>query len=217
MDQPTQPNPEPTPSTSTSSSIPSIPSQLTAQIDLLVALHLWAWPALTLAIQNNWGGSAQVSKDKREWLAGEVSELLTSNPPQLADVGDLEEVLLQVMTDEFEVVIDDDSAEEVARKIWGGCAKLVAGDSEELKELYEKWQERQKKGGDKKIEIVRAEDQEAEDTDWDDDDDDEDEDEEDEAMDEAPPLIDIDWQSKKKPEPEIDEDGFTKVVGKKKK
>ncbi len=103
---------------------PSVPLTLSAQIDLLVALHLWSWPALTLAIQNNWGGSPQVSKDKRDWLAGAVSELLTSSPPQLADVGDLEEVLLQVMTDEFEIVVDDDSAEEVALKIWSGMRKV---------------------------------------------------------------------------------------------
>ncbi|KIW63273.1 hypothetical protein PV04_10134 [Phialophora macrospora] len=205
----------------------AVPSTLAAQIDLLVALHLWSWPALTLAIQNNWGGSAQVSKDKRDWLAGAVSELLASDPPQLADVGDLEEVLLQVMSDEFEVVVDDDSAEEVAREIWSGCAKLVDGDTSWLQALYEKWQEGQKKGGaERKIDIVRAEDKDGVETDWDDDDDDDDDedwapDRPDVNMDEAPPLIDIDWrpkkESKNKPEPEVDEDGFTKVVGKNKK
>jgi pre-rRNA-processing protein TSR2 len=204
----------------------NIPTTLSAQIDLLIALSLHAWPALTLAIQNNWGGSATVSNDKRDWLAGAVSELITSSPPQLADVGDLEEVLLQVMTDEFEVVVDDDSAEEVARQIWSGCQKLTQGDTDELKALYEKWQEKQRKGGDKRIEIVRGEDQDGEETDWDDDDED-DEDESGErngrstrhdiSMDEAPPLIDIDWQPKKKAEPEVDDEGFTKVVGKKKK
>ncbi|KAJ9614162.1 rRNA accumulation- protein [Cladophialophora chaetospira] len=207
---------------STSFASPSIPSTLPAQIDLLVALHLWAWPALTLAIQNNWGGSPQVSKDKRDWLAGAVSELLTSNPPQLADVGDLEEVLLQVMSDEFEIVVDDDSAEEVAQKIWSGCAKLVDKDTNELQELYAKWAEKQKKGGEQKIQAVRAEDQEGEETDWDDEDDDEDEadrqaDRSDVNMGEAPPLIDIDWKPKQKAKPEVDEEGFTKVVSKKKK
>jgi pre-rRNA-processing protein TSR2 len=227
-----QPNP-PTPQQAQPSTSPlddkTVPSTLSAQIDLLVALQLWTWPALTLAIQNNWGGSAQVSKDKRDWLAGAVSELLTSTPPQLADVSDLEEVLLQVMSDEFEVVVDDDSAEEVARAIWSGCAKLVDGDTSGLQALYEKWQEGQKKGGERKVDIVRAEDKEGEETDWDDEDEDDEDDEEDWArsdrpdvnMDEAPPLIDIDWMPKKetknKPEPEVDEEGFTKVVGKNKK
>jgi pre-rRNA-processing protein TSR2 len=193
------------------------PANFQAQVDLLVSLYLWSWPALSLAIQNAWGGSAQVSNDKREWFAGEVSELLTSNPPQLADVDDLEEVLLQVMVDEFEVVVDDDSAEVTARGIWSGLNKLKSGDTSELNAMYVKWQEKQKKGGDKIVGVVRGEDKDGDETDWDEEDDDDDEqewdgfpDRADVDMDEAPPL------ARSKPEPEVDEEGFTKVVGKKK-
>ncbi|KAK5445356.1 rRNA accumulation-related protein [Exophiala xenobiotica] len=195
-------------------------SQLSSQIDLLVALNLWAWPALTLAIQNAWGGSAQVSNDKRDWMAGAVSELLTSTPPQVEDVADLEEVLLQVMVDEFEVVVDDDTAEEVARNIWSGAAKLRNGDLTELDQLYTNWQEKQKKGGDKVVGIVQGEDKDQ-DTDWDEDEDEEEEewngfaDRQDVDMGEAPPLAGSS-QPKQKIEPEVDEDGFTKVVSKKK-
>lgn len=211
----------PQPVFTAASSSPQTPTQLSSQIDLLVSLQLWSWPALSLAIQNSWGGSAQVTSDKRDWFAGAVSELLTSSPPQLADVGDLEEVLLQVMLDEFEVVVDDGSAEETARKIWGGATKLANGDITELNELYTTWQEKQKKGGQEVVGIVRGEDKEAEDTDGDDDDfDDEDEwngfpDRPDVEMDEAPPLVDSS-KPKQKIEPEVDEDGFTKVVSKKK-
>ncbi|KEF63856.1 uncharacterized protein A1O9_01834 [Exophiala aquamarina CBS 119918] len=203
----------------------ALPTNLTSQIDLLTSLHLWAWPALTLAIQNSWGGSSQVSHDKRDWFAGAVSELLTSNPPQLADVSDLEEVLLQVMVDEFEVVVDDGSAEETAREIWAGATKLHAGDLSELTALYAKWQERQNKIGGKEVVsgIVRGEDKDADDTDWDDSDEDEEEwngfsdrpANGDVDMDEAPPLVDA-GKLKQKAEPEVDEEGFTKVVSKKK-
>ncbi|KAK6385623.1 rRNA accumulation-related protein [Exophiala oligosperma] len=194
-------------------------SKLSSQIDLLVALHLWSWPALTLAIQNAWGGSAHVSNDKRDWMAGAVSELLTSTPPQLADVGDLEEVLLQVMLDEFEIVVDDGTAEDVARSIWSGATKLRNGDLAELNELYVKWQEKQQKGGDRVVAVVRGEDKDQ-DTDWDEDDEEEEEwngfaDSPDVDMDEAPPLNGA-RMPKQKMEPEVDEDGFTKVVGKKK-
>ena len=214
-----QPGPQQVSQSGTNSTTSTVPAQLAAQVDLLVAIHLWSWPALTLAIQNNWGGSAQLSNDKRDWLAGAVSELLTSSTPQLADVGDLEEVLLQVMIDEFEIVVDDDSAEEVARKIWAGCALLNKGDTSDLTDLLAKWQERQRKGGDRVVGIVRGEDREADDTDWDDDEEEEEikafPDRPDIAMDEAPPLVDIDWMPKKKPEPEVDQEGFTKVVGRK--
>jgi pre-rRNA-processing protein TSR2 len=177
----------------------------------MVSLHLFAWPALTLAVQNAWGGDKQTSSDKRDWLAGAVSDLLTSNPPQIADVSDLEEVLLQVMNDEFEIVVDDGSAEEVARKIWGSAEKLQGGDATELREMYAKWQDKQTKGGEKLTGIVRGEDKEEDETDWDDEDDDE-EGEDVELMD-APSVPAL---PKQKVEPEIDEDGFTKVVSKKK-
>jgi pre-rRNA-processing protein TSR2 len=189
----------------------TIPSDLNAQIDLMVSLHLFAWPALTLAVQNAWGGDKQTSSDKRDWLAGAVSDLLTSNPPQIADVSDLEEVLLQVMNDEFEIVVDDGSAEEVARKIWGSAEILQGGDATELTEMYAKWQDTQTKGGEKLTGIVRGEDKEEDETDWDDEDDDE-EGEDVELMD-APSVPAL---PKQKVEPEIDEDGFTKVVSKKK-
>ncbi|KIX03996.1 uncharacterized protein Z518_07549 [Rhinocladiella mackenziei CBS 650.93] len=197
------------------------PTQLSSQIDLLVSLHLWSWPALTLAIQNAWGGSLQVSNDKRDWFAGAVSELLTSNPPQLADVGDLEEVLLQVMLDEFEVVVDDGSAEDTARGIWSGITQLNSGDVTGLNQMYLKWQEKQKKGGKEVVGIVRGEDKEAEDTDWDDDDSNEEQewngfpDHPDIEMHEAPPLFDSS-KPKQKIQSEVDEDGFTKIVNKKK-
>ncbi|KAL6241775.1 rRNA accumulation-related protein [Rhinocladiella similis] len=193
-------------------------SKLSSQIDLLVALHLWSWPALTLAIQNAWGGSAQVSNDKRDWMAGAVSELLTSTPPALADVSDLEEVLLQVMSDEFEIVVDDGTAEDVARSIWSGAIKLRNGDLAELNDLYIKWQDKQQKGGDRVVTVVRGEDKDQ-DTDWDEDDDEEEwngfADNADVDMDEAPPLTGA-RMPKQKIEPEVDEDGFTMVVGKKK-
>jgi pre-rRNA-processing protein TSR2 len=132
-------------------------------------------------------------------------------------VDDLEEVLLQVMVDEFEVVVDDDSAEVTARGIWSGLNKLKSGDTSELNAMYVKWQEKQKKGGDKIVGVVRGEDKDGDETDWDEEDDDDDEqewngfpDRADVDMDEAPPL------ARSKPEPEVDEEGFTKVVGKKK-
>lgn len=197
----------------------TLPPKVSAQIDLLVCLHLHSWPALTLAIQNGWGGDKQISADKRDWLAGAVSGLLTLRPAQIHDVGDLEEVLLQVMLDEFEIVVDDGSAEEVAKKIWGSASKVRDGDVRELEEMYSKWQEKQARGGEKVVNVVRGEDKDGDETDWDDEDDEEAwdgfPDGEDTEMSEAPQLMDT-KKEKQKVEPEVDEDGFTKVVSKKK-
>lgn len=204
-----------------SSSEPSstVPSDVSEQVDLLAWLRLYFWPALTLAIQNGWGGSPQQSSDKRDWLAGEVSSLITTN--QLQDNDDLAEVLLQVMNDEFGVVIDDGSVEETAKSIWLGAGKIAKGETAELQELYAKWQEKEKKGGIKVVGEQLA-DQEGAETDNDEDEISEEEwngfedrkerGDADMDLDEAPALVD----SRKKPEPEVDEEGFTKVVGKKK-
>lgn len=199
-----------------------------------IALHLW--PALSLAVQNNWGGPD--SADKRDWFAGAIVDLFpdlnkvlapqqsaeqqqqqtaqkkttnnddheeaTEEPDQL----DIETVLLQVMLDEFEVNVDDDSAFEVAEQILRvrlGCLKGKFDEVDALRRRFEG------KSGGKNVVFKKAEDQD-DDTDWDTDDDEEDGDS-DEEMGEAPALVPT--QPKEKVEPEVDEDGFTKVVGKK--
>ncbi|KFY25451.1 hypothetical protein V493_04650, partial [Pseudogymnoascus sp. VKM F-4281 (FW-2241)] len=93
-----------------SSSGEPTPEQKCAQLDLGISLSLALWPALTLAVQNNWGGPS--SSDKRDWFAGAISEYVTSTPE--ADEEDVEAMLVQVMLDEFEVAVDDGSAGEVA-------------------------------------------------------------------------------------------------------
>ncbi|KFZ12585.1 hypothetical protein V501_04138, partial [Pseudogymnoascus sp. VKM F-4519 (FW-2642)] len=87
--------------------------QKSAQLDLGISLSLFLWPALTLAVQNNWGGPS--SSDKRDWFGGAISEYVTSSTE--VDEEDVEAMLVQVMLDEFEVAVDDGSAGEVADDI----------------------------------------------------------------------------------------------------
>lgn len=191
------------------------PSEILPQIDNLISLHLHLWPALTVAIQNAWGTSSPaLGEDKRAWFAGALSDLFSQG--QIRDVEDLEDIMIQVMSDEFEVVVDDDTLEETARGIWSGRAQILQGNASEVTRLMSVWEE--KKSKKTKVQIVQGPDV---DQDTDDDEDDDtwngfsDNREEDVDMDEAPALVDVS-QNKKKAEPEIDEDGFTKVVGKKK-
>lgn len=189
-------------------------SEILPQIENLISLHLHLWPALTVAIQNAWGTSSPaLGEDKRAWFAGALSDLFIQN--QIRDVEDLEDIMEQVMSDEFEVKVDDDTLEETARGIWSGRAQILQGDASEVTRLMKVWEEKQNKKI--KLQIVQGPDV---DQDTDEEEDDEtwngfpDNANEDVEMDEAPALIDAS-SSRKKPEPEIDEDGFTKVVGKK--
>ena len=196
------------------SSIKPDESEISVQIDNLISLNLHLWPALNVAIQNAWGTSSPaLGEDKRAWLAGAISDLFAQN--QVRDIEDLEDILEQAMSDEFEVVVDDGSLEEVARKIYSGRAKVLQGDATEVTRLMGIWEERRKKKT-----IFQAVPGPEVDQETDDDEDEEEwngfQDTRDVDMDEAPALIDS-AQTKKKPEPEVDEEGFTKVVGKKKK
>ncbi|KAJ0119476.1 pre-rrna-processing protein tsr2 [Diaporthe amygdali] len=194
-----------------------------------VALSLNLWPALTLAVQNNWGGAD--SADKRDWFAGQVVEQFPpftatatatngtttsqtqqqgAQPQEEPDAEYLEELMLQVMLDEFEVNVDDDTAYDVAAEIVRLRGQCARGSFDEVDRLLARWQAR--KG--EKVHFKHGEDQDAE-TDWEDDDENEEDGSEDEDMEDAPALVETAAAPKKdKALPEVDEDGFTKVTRK---
>jgi pre-rRNA-processing protein TSR2 len=180
-------------------------------------LTLAGWPALSLAIQNSWGGPE--SSQKRDWFAGALSDLVATTPSADLDSAYVEEFLLQVMQDEFEVVVDDGSAAEIAELLLERRQRVMTGDGAEVERLMEAWREKQRNGGERiKAQIIE---EEREDDD-DDDDESEGDDEEwnpqwegaDVDMAEAPALVQgQEHQRDRNPMPEVDEEGFTKVVG----
>lgn len=183
--------------------------KIAAKFDLSIALALSSWPALTLAVQNFWGGPQ--TSEKRDWFAGAISDLFTTTPD--ADVEYLEEFLLQVMNDEFEVNVEDDSGAQVAAKIVGLRKMTSQGDFRMVDEMYALWVERQRRGGDAvKMQCVVGGEEDG-DTEWDSSGDEGDGDEDGEVdMGEAPTLV---KGPKEKVVPKVDDEGFTEVVGKK--
>lgn len=155
------------------------------------------------------------SADKRDWLAGAVSDLFPpfpAAPPTAAttarddDIDNtyIQEFLQGVMEDEFEVVVEegDPSLWKVAEQIVRTRKGCAAGDFSSVGLLRERWAEN--KG--RKVEYERGGDEDGESSD----EDSESEGGADLDMDEAPALV------REKEEPEVDEDGFTKVTRKKK-
>ena len=117
------------------------------------------------------------------------------------------------MNDEFDANLEDGSAEEIAARIVGLRKLTAQGDFEMVDEMYARWRERQRSGGGEvRMRFVEGGEDEEE-TDWDSDEEEWDGIEEDTEMGEAPELVKV---PKEKPPPEVDEEGFTKVVGKKK-
>lgn len=111
------------------------------------------------------------------------------------------------MDDEFEVNVEDGSGEEVAARIVGLRKLCVRGDFEVVDGMLERWRERQARGGER-VAFQRMHEGDEDDEDSDDEDDEEVEDVE---MDDAPELVKA---PKEKIVPKVDEEGFTEVVGK---
>lgn len=111
--------------------------------------------------------------------------------------------------DEFQVNVDDDSAVEVSQQIIRARAQGALGQTDELNTLKERFMNR--KGA--KVEgLFKQVEDTNQDTDWETDDSgDGDDDDEDGGADVA--MRDAPAPSKKA-EPEVDEDGFTKVTRK---
>ncbi|KAH9907360.1 pre-rRNA-processing protein TSR2 [Xylariomycetidae sp. FL2044] len=205
------------------------PETRQSQFEQGVAISLHLWLSLTIAVQNNWGGPE--SSGKRDWFAGAITEMFpsfvdlaaTAQQQQQAQnkktpkkkeeeepsVEDVEATLLQVMWDEFEANVDDESELEVADRIMRVRAQCAAGNFELVEDLRRRWLAT--RGRQVDVRVTDGGDQE---TDWetDGDDDDDDDGDSDVDMGEAPALVAV---PKEKPPPEVDEDGFTKVTRKK--
>ena len=119
---------------------------------------------------------------------------------------EIEETLLQVMFDEFEANVDDQSEAEVADRIMKCRTQCAAGNFTLVEELRARWLDA--KG--KKIVAQAAADPDQEtDSESGSDDDEDDDGNNDVDMDDAPALVPV--APREKSQPEIDEDGFETV------
>ncbi|KAK9330098.1 Pre-rRNA-processing protein TSR2-domain-containing protein [Lipomyces starkeyi] len=107
-----------------------------ARFELGVCMAIYNWEALTVAVQSFWGGPD--SEDKRDWMVGSIVELYEQQ--QQVDSEDIEDRLLQIMEDEFEVAVEDDSAYDVAEKIVRIFGQCREGDFSLVDSLYQKYQ-----------------------------------------------------------------------------
>ncbi|TCD69189.1 hypothetical protein EIP91_008485 [Steccherinum ochraceum] len=194
---------------SASTSTPSLqPSDPPSPASVLFARGVIAclaiWPALRVAVDQQWGGPS--SAQKRTWLAGVVVDAFEEHQNPAPDADYVEEMLLQITADEYEMQVEDDSAQDVAKNIVKLWAAAQEGNAEPILTL----EERAEKLKGKKVQVEEAA---GDESDWDDESDEEgsDEDDDDEKV---PDLIAAAIKTAPKPIPEVDEDGFTMVKGK---
>jgi len=217
MAQPTSTNVAPTPPTQPQQSI-LLTSTQNSKFEEGLTLILNTWPALTLAVQNEFGGPE--SADKRDWMCGAVAELFESTPGTITE--DLEQFLLEILADEFETALEDDSAYSTAQKILLLRSQVSQNDFSAITVLQDLWEKLGK--GAQRIPVVQTEigtdPVDGDEEDGDDDDEDEDGEDEDEMdidtekrEDEAPELVAV----KEKVDKVVDEDGFELVQSRRRK
>jgi pre-rRNA-processing protein TSR2 len=188
----------------------SSPTETQLHFARAVLARLAVWPVLRVAIESSWGGPE--SKQKRSWMAGEVIDAFenASSPSSEPDETYIEEMLLQMIADEFDCMVEDLSGEEVAAdiiKLWKDTKTGAIGSSMML------WEEKERKIAGKKLEFTLA--KKGDDTDWVEDDEegssDDGEEVEDASMDidDVPTLVEHRTR-----EPTVDEEGFTLVQNK---
>ena len=77
------------------------------------ALIIHSWSALSIAVQNEWAGPE--SANIRDWLGGVIVDLFSfpSSETKTPEPEDVEQLLSQIVEDEFELRLEDDSAYQV--------------------------------------------------------------------------------------------------------
>ncbi|KAI8388675.1 Pre-rRNA-processing protein TSR2-domain-containing protein [Radiomyces spectabilis] len=158
-----------------------------------------SWTALRLAVEQDWGGVD--SAEKRDWMIDVIVDYFGKNGKKL-DIVDIEDILSQIMTDEFLTILEDDSAYLVAKHLVEIYNQCIHGNFTEVERLREKCQSRSQVAAS----CVQQQDgSDSEDTDGEEDDHEED-------------GMDVDTGSSERAQPEedeVDEDGFITVRRKK--
>jgi len=203
---------------------------------LLAILDLW--PALTIAVREEWGGPE--SADKKTWLASTLidefesrasylpstdsspsnalsafADPATANDPPL-EHDDLADLINQIMSDEFESNIEDGSIDAVAAdivRLWRDILQPATGATPAtvVEALERKAAEIKGKGiqATKGAGLQTVDGEDDSDSEWDDE-----SDEDGMDVDDAPQLVPAE---RERVEPVVDDDGFTLVQPKTKK
>ncbi|GMK59855.1 hypothetical protein CspeluHIS016_0900720 [Cutaneotrichosporon spelunceum] len=166
------------------------------------------WPALTIAVREGWGGAD--SAEKKTFLASEIVELFDTRADRLPDnaidpKGDdpldrdqVADLLAQVMSDEFEAAVEDDSLDPLGadivrcwRDVLAGKAEVVEGLEKKAAEVTRAGVKAQSGGGEVEVDSEGEE--------W-------------ESDDDAPQLVQAEpREPKEHQEPVVDDEGFTLV------
>ncbi|KAJ2843004.1 rRNA accumulation- protein [Coemansia erecta] len=110
--------------------------------------HILAkWTALSLAVANSWGGPE--SEEKRDNMVDEIVEYFdgTASKKQAPEPSDLEELLLDIMDEDFTISLEDGSEKEVSKKLITIYSECRIGNFATVDRLAEERDAREARGG----------------------------------------------------------------------
>ncbi|RSH85082.1 uncharacterized protein EHS24_006675 [Apiotrichum porosum] len=179
------------------------------------------WPALTIAVREQWGGHE--SADKKTWLASELIDAFesavvdTPEGPRLdpstaaeppLDIDQLADMLTQVMSDEFEAAIEDGSVDPLATdilRLWRDVVAPTQRPAEETVGALERKAAEVSRQGVAATSGGGAHEVDENGEEWESDSDDDEDDG-------VPQLVPAEEQQpREREEPIVDDDGFTLV------
>ncbi len=177
------------------------------------------WPALTIAVREEWGGPE--SADKKTWLASEIIDIFETravkstpegpvvDPGSVAepplDIDELGDMLAGVMSDEFEAAIEDGSVDPLSQdilRLWKDVVAPSTRPAEDTVSALEKKAAEVSRAGVQATSGGGPVDENGDEWESDDSEDDAEEDE-------APELVPA--QPRERQEPVVDDEGFTMV------
>jgi len=198
------------------------PSQTQVYFARTLLARLAVWPVLRIAVDSSWGGPE--SKQKRTWMASELLDVFDSSSPSntlhpnsasnQVDEDYIEEMILQMMNDEFDCVVEDGSSTEVAADLVKLWKEAKSGGEKAIEQSMKFWEDKERAIQGKRIQAqeIKVEEEEWEGDGGESGDEEDEEDGSDNGMEvDVPPTL-IDRRNNEVPV--IDEDGFTLVKGK---
>jgi pre-rRNA-processing protein TSR2 len=161
------------------------------------------------------GSSASSTSNSNSKSNGPTAGANTAAAAAPVDDIYIEDLLLQIMEEEFDVAVEDGSAETVSKDILKIYEEVYKSEGKARDALVKKFEEAAEKSGKGRVDVsiqredgnVADDDDEDDEEDWED----EDGDVQMEGGEQVPQLID--HQARRREEPEVDEDGFTMVKG----
>ncbi|RKP28071.1 Pre-rRNA-processing protein TSR2-domain-containing protein [Syncephalis pseudoplumigaleata] len=101
-----------------------------------VELSLASWTALRLAIDNDWGNDG-LGEEKEAWMCDVLVDYFGQRA-QRVEPEDVEDILLQIMQDEFNTMLEDGSAYELGKQLVAMYREVIHGNHRLVEELRAK-------------------------------------------------------------------------------